>query len=99
MSEPICLLQLPQVAQRLGLFYSTLYRASVAGELQSRFALLNGSALFPADGLKDVLDCLKSRLSARDFEKVQQRLATREERIAAIGRNDGRSAIAAGNDK
>jgi hypothetical protein len=77
MNEPTRLLQMPQLARRLGVCYSVIYKAFTAGELSAAFALLNGSPLFEEDKLEQALDCLKKRFSAEDFFELKGRLSIR----------------------
>jgi predicted DNA-binding transcriptional regulator AlpA len=78
MNEPERLLQMPQLARRLGVFYSVVYKAFTCGELAADFALLNGSPLWRESNVERALECLKKRLSAEDFQEAQSRLPWRQ---------------------
>lgn len=78
MNEVNRLLQMPQLARRLGLFYSIIYKAFVSGELQADYALLNGSPLFEEDKVELALQQLRKRLSAEDFDETLHALRQRE---------------------
>jgi predicted DNA-binding transcriptional regulator AlpA len=78
MNEPERLLQMPQLARRLGVFYSVVYKAFTCGELSADFALLNGSPLWKESNVGRALECLKKRLSAEDFQEAQRRLPFRQ---------------------
>ena len=94
MNLPERLLSLPELARRLGIFYSVAYRAYQSGELVPNF-ISNKQALFDQRLLEETARGLRKQLNAEEFDE----LLIRARRVmVALAAKDDQSDSSATND-